>query len=140
MAAEQVFPPEIAARAGRQMLEPVKPKANPRGTSNGNSSGSAADRRRRKAWLVLEFRADVDVWVHPITGLWVAVPRGTGVPACRCYRCGVLLTAVTVFVDRRVPGAKGGTYARNNIRPNCSPCSSITGNELRTELRRKGKS
>lgn len=110
--------------------------ANPRGTSNGNVSGNAEDRRRRKVWLVNEFRADVDVlaWDSKTGEVIATADRGKGIPACRCFRCGRLLTVDTVFVDRRIPGAKGGTYARNNIRPNCSCCSSITGNELRVEL------
>lgn len=116
--------------------ESPTPRANPRGTSNGNCSGSAEDRRRRKVWLVNEFRADEDALVAGVgeNAVVVGVPRGEGEPACRCYRCGTLLTVETVFVDRRIPGAKGGTYARNNIRPNCGSCSAITGNELRVEL------
>lgn len=54
------------------------------------------------------------------------------VPACRCYRCGDLLTADTVTVDRIIPGCKGGTYRRNNIRPACGSCNSETGGSLRS--------
>lgn len=54
------------------------------------------------------------------------------VPACRCYRCGVLLTVDTVTVDRIIPGAKGGTYRRSNIRPACGPCNSETGGAVRS--------
>lgn len=126
---------ELTTKSGAPLpdLGPL-PKANPRGTSNGNAAGSAEDRRRRKVWLVNEFRADVDLSEHATEKAWFGVPRGQGIPACRCFRCGVLLTVETVFVDRRIPGATGGTYARNNIRPNCSSCSSITGNEVRVEL------
>lgn len=114
--------------------------------------GSAEDRRRRRAWLLETYRADVDLgrfeiarWDHSTPGsldfaestLWVyrPVPRGQGVPACRCYRCGCLLTIDTLTVDRIKPGALGGTYARNNIRPACSPCQTLTGNDLKAQLR-----
>ena len=50
--------------------------------------------------------------------------------ACRCYRCGALLTTDTVTVDRVVPGCQGGTYVRSNIRPACGPCNSETGGAL----------
>lgn len=110
-----------------------------RGTSNGNVSGSAESRRRRKHWLLAEYRADVDLGLegsfgNPIVhdfGPPVTVPLGLGVPACRCYRCGTLLTFDTVTVDRRIPGCEGGTYRRNNIRPACGSCNSITGNNVR---------
>lgn len=102
-----------------------------RGTTNQNVRGNVEDRRRRREWLVTTFRADRDVpdfhaLQLPIDG----IPLGMGAPACRCYRCGVLLTVETVTVDRIVPGCKGGTYRRNNIRPACSPCNSETGGAL----------
>lgn len=56
--------------------------------------------------------------------------------ACRCYRCGVLLTVDTVTVDRIVPGCKGGTYRRNNIRPACGGCNSETGGALASRSKR----
>lgn len=52
-------------------------------------------------------------------------------PSCRCYRCGCLLIVDTVTVDRIIPGCKGGTYRRNNIRPACGPCNSETGGRTR---------
>ncbi len=109
--------------------------AQPRGTSNGNSSGSSYTRRRRKAWLLETYRADVDGRLEQrpgVTQVWlVEVPRGEGEKACRCYRCGYLLVFATLTVDRIIPGDKGGTYRRNNIRPACGSCNSITGNEYR---------
>jgi len=78
--------------------------------------GNTADRLARRTWLVTTFRAD---------------RNHHGEPACRCYRCGVLLTVDTVTVDRIVPGAHGGTYRRNNIRPACGPCNSETGASIR---------
>lgn len=103
-----------------------------RGTSNGNERGNVHERRRRRAWLVQVYRADVD---QPDQMGLSLLPLGVGVPACRCYRCGVLLTEETVTVDRIIPGAHGGTYRRNNIRPACQPCNSSTG----ATVRRKGR-
>ena len=109
-----------------------------RGTSNGNSNGNSEDRRRRREWLVLTFRANVDVVVQHIedyddagaADLLFPAALGTATPACRCYRCGELLTVDTVTVDRIIPGCLGGTYRRNNIRPACGPCNSETGGAL----------
>lgn len=106
-----------------------------RSSSNGNESGSAEDRRRRKMWLLDTFRADVDAPTpeqnRPPRNAeeaenffyLVSVPLGQGEPACRCYRCGKLLIFCTLTVDRIIPGKKGGTYRRNNIRPACGPCN-----------------
>lgn len=109
-----------------------------RGTSNGNSRGSTEDRRQRRAFLMLVYASDVEGFA-------------------RCYRCGDLLFnpddydlpadanrvvlagggwdgtpmyAVALTVDRIVPGCKGGTYRRNNIRPACGDCNSETGGRL----------
>lgn len=112
------------------VAEPLKRKRS-RGTSNGNSSGSAEDRRRRKQWLLKTYRADVDGQVpnREVGYLW-AVPHGMGEMACRCYRCGRLLVFETLTVDRIIPGCQGGTYRRNNIRPCCGPCNEKTGGAL----------
>lgn len=105
-----------------------------RGTTNRDDRGNVHDRRRRREWLVETFRADVDT-------LTVAsqhtLPLGSGVPACRCYRCGLLLTVETVTVDRRVPGCEGGTYwDKGNLRPACGTCNSETGGYLGTARKR----
>jgi 5-methylcytosine-specific restriction endonuclease McrA len=108
-------------------------KLSTRGTTNKNVSGNSTDRRRRKAWLVDTYRADVDVVAatYPVVRPRVrTVSLGRGVPACRCYRCGTLLTVETVSVDRIVPGCLGGTYRRDNIRPACAWCNSSTGGKL----------
>lgn len=100
----------------------------PRGTSNGNARGGSEDRKRRRAWLVETYRADADLIVIPFDPpVTTQTIRGMGVPACRCYRCGKLLTVDTVTVDRIIPGIHGGTYRRNNIRPACGYCNSATG-------------
>jgi hypothetical protein len=118
-----------------------------RGTSNGNAAGSAAQRRARKVWLIETYRADVDLDADTVVLLLMdpypaarfsdsaSKPFGEGIPACRCYRCGMLLEFNTVTVDRIKPGCKGGTYARTNIRPACSPCNTATGARLGVEQR-----
>jgi 5-methylcytosine-specific restriction endonuclease McrA len=109
-----------------------------RGTTNQNARGNTEDRRRRREWLVETYRADRDApdfYVAAIIAVH-GVPIGMGEPACRCYRCGVLLTVDTVTVDRIIPGCKGGTYRRNNIRPACSTCNSETGGALASRRRR----
>lgn len=115
----------------------MKP-ASRRGTTNGNVRGGADDRRRRREWLVQTYRANRDVvMVEMRSGppLIVDVNPGTegSSPACRCYRCGLLLTVETVTVDRIVPGCQGGTYRRDNIRPCCGRCNSQTGATTRSK-------
>lgn len=108
-----------------------------RGTTNGNARGGSKDRERRRAWLVDTYRANLDVLVVRLGSgaeLRLDTRFGQGEPACRCYRCGRLLTIETVTVDRIVPGCQGGTYRRSNIRPACGTCNSSTG---ATKRRRK---
>lgn len=119
-----------------------KPKAR-RGTTNRNDRGNTEDRRRRREWLVQTYRADVDVLVLANGALFACygTPRDSEAmltPACRCYRCGSLLTVDTVTVDRIIPGCKGGTYRRNNIRPACAGCNSETGGAMAC-LPKKGR-
>lgn len=106
-----------------------------RGTTNGNARGGSDERRRRRAWLVETYRANVDVIAIDLFHgpLVVEVVIGTegAEPACRCYRCGQLLTVDTVTVDRIKPGCHGGTYRRDNIRPACGTCNSSTGATVR---------
>jgi len=54
-----------------------------------------------------------------------------GPGTCRCYRCGCILTLSTLTVDRIEPGAMGGRYTRDNIRPACVLCNSSTGARVR---------
>lgn len=109
-----------------------------RGTTNRNVRGGSDDRRRRREWLTQTFRADTDAILIELFHGPLLIPVETGhegsSPACRCYRCGVLMTADTLTVDRVVPGCQGGTYARTNIRPACGKCNSSTG----ATTRRKG--
>jgi hypothetical protein len=93
-----------------------------RGTTNGNVRGNSKDREARRRWLVTTFRANLDAFV---------VSEPAPLPACRCYRCGILLTLNNVTVDRIIPGCQGGSYRRGNIRPACSSCNSETGGRIR---------
>lgn len=107
-----------------------------RGTTNGNARGGSEERRRRRAWLIETYRANRDVVVIKLREgepLILDVEPGTegSSPACRCYRCGLLLTEETVTVDRIIPGCRGGTYRRDNIRPACGTCNSSTGGRTR---------
>lgn len=96
----------------------------------GDCRGNNRDRRRRKQYLVEHYRANVDLAVT-LDGEAVEVPHGEGEPACRCYRCGCLLTVETVTVDRRIPGAEGGKYTDPlNLRPACAFDNSSTGGAL----------
>ena len=87
-----------------------------RGTSNGNAAGSAEDRRRRRQWLL-------DTWGDGVTAV------------CELgeTECIGVVDIVTLTVDRIVPGCKGGTYRRSNIRPACGPCNSRHGGALRRD-------
>lgn len=109
-----------------------------RGTTNGNARGSTEDRRRRREWLVKTYRANVDMpEFRPAYPVFNGCALGMGETACRCYRCGCLLTVDTLTVDRIIPGCEGGTYRRDNIRPACSDCNEETGRDLSNERRRR---
>lgn len=106
------------------------------------ANGSSRSRAARRAWLIKTYRADQDLLVDlvEIDGESFEVPVGVwpgrGSMACRCYRCGRLLTEAPgtdwhVTVDRVIPGCRGGTYRRNNIRPACFKCNSEVGGGLR---------
>jgi len=93
----------------------------------GDKRGNNRDRRKRKQYLVEHYRANVDLDLA--TG--EPVPLGEGEPACRCYRCGCLLTVETVTQDRRIAGVEGGTYFDPmNLRPACAFDNSSTGGIL----------
>lgn len=85
-----------------------------RGTTNRNSRGSATARRRRKRFLLDKF--------------------GDG-ETCACSHCPTVLTFETVNVDRKIPGWKGGTYRRDNIRPSCADCGSKQGGQMGQEAK-----
>lgn len=92
-----------------------------RGTTNTNDRGSAMARRRRKQWLLDTFG------------------DGTHV-VCSFDNCDVILDFNTLTVDRYpIPGAKGGRYNRDNIRPVCNHCNIIDGIKLREQLKEERK-
>lgn len=121
--------------AGGPLTEVPPPKLSRRGTTNRNARGGSEQRRRRREWLVATYRADMDLLTIQHLAYPVLPGDPEAQPACRCYRCGVLLTVDDVTADRIVPGAHGGTYRRSNIRPACGTCNSSTG----ATVRRKGK-
>lgn len=118
------------------MTETLVRPAVTRGTSNGNQRGSVYARRARRTWIVLAYQSNIPGY-------------------CRCYRCGCLLynpddkprtdnasiqaygfqlwTAQPLTIDRIIPGCRGGTYRRNNIRPACGNCNSETGGSARSK-------
>lgn len=85
---------------------------------NGNQRGSSADRRARKLWLL-----------SPEAG-WGG--DGTDVP---CWECGVLCEIEDLVADRIIPHHQGGTYRRENLRPQCTLCSHREGQRITTNKR-----
>lgn len=152
-----------------------RPPGKGRGASNTNDRGNTDTRRARKAWMIEAYRADRDLkffprsvdapaWVDSQTpylgghrfetyvitpeGITCDVPLGEGEPACRCYRCGTLLTIDTVTVDKIFTRPEGGTYRTptqdrreraTNCRPACNDCQIITGAPLAAQSRSKKK-
>ena len=130
-----------------------------RGSSNGNDRGNVEQRRRRRAYLLETYAADVKLikveyedgvtlmleptptsdyrwWLTQVNSLplddaTVAVLSVEEVLTARCYRCGCLLHDGTITVDRIHPKAHGGAYTRDNVRPTCGSCNSITGGRVR---------
>lgn len=115
-----------------------------RGATNGNVRGSSYDRRRRREWLLANYPADVEGFCRcyrcgrllfnpddhlPYPGALVPYY----VKARYYWEDGERRVdlAVPLTVDRIIPGCRGGTYRRNNIRPACGPCNSETGGPLR---------
>ena len=126
-----------------------------RGSSNGNDRCNVEQRRKRRAWLLETYAADVTLvrvewedgevlydhregvewWKSQINILPLSnmpdVISVEEVPTARCYRCGELLHDGTITVDRIHPKAHGGAYTRDNVRPTCGSCNSITGGRVR---------
>ena len=87
--------------------------------SNGNDRGSASARRSRRTWLLSVFSPEL----------------GPGFAYCE-FGCGTILNEETMSVDRYpIPGAFGGKYLRNNIRPACIKCNSKDGTVVRMALK-----
>lgn len=121
-----------------------------RGNSNGNLRGGSDARRRRRAWLLETYAADVKLlrlqWVSGEVTIEEPQPHHSmlfgdiveveEVPTARCYRCGILLHDGTITVDQIKPKALGGTYRRENIRPACGKHNSSTGAHLGHAIRR----
>jgi 5-methylcytosine-specific restriction endonuclease McrA len=67
--------------------------------NGGDRRGKAADRRRRKTWMLWKF--------------------GDGKTA-PCTHCQKGLDFTTIEADRIIPG---GPYNRQNVQPSCRPCN-----------------
>lgn len=123
----------------------VETPAATRGTTNGNQRGSSYTRRARRAWMLITFASNIPGFCRcyrcgsllynpdapPFT------PGGEG-QITQQYtpeflkRYGYQVQrSQPLTVDRIIPGCRGGTYRRNNIRPCCSGCNSETGGGLR---------
>ena len=112
-----------------------------------STRGNVTDRHRRKEWLLKTYAADMVLILvqgfhspHAVPRTAIPVYEAAGdsiIECCRCYRCGKLLTLEALTVDRIVPGCRGGTYRRNNIRPSCSDCANKQGGQLSAENRSK---
>ncbi len=98
-------------KAKLRLVQEEAPKRS-RGTTNRNDRGSSYSRAARRRYLLTVYESE-----HP--------------GYARCYRCGSLLSELTITVDRIVPGCQGGTYRRSNIRPACALCNSETGGAVR---------
>lgn len=90
-----------------------------RGRCNSNERGSSYARRSRRVWLL-----------SPESG-WGG--DGLEVP---CSECGQKVNGKTLIVDRIIPGAQGGRYTRDNIKPHCPDCSNRQGNRMTQDLRK----
>jgi len=85
-----------------------------RGTSNSDARGSSYQRRKRRQ-AVLDRDGN---------GAWAL-----------CITCPTAVDMETMRLDRILPGFLGGTYALDNVRPQCERCSERQGGYLRAYLR-----
>lgn len=82
-----------------------------RGTSNSDARGSSYARRKRKQ-AVLDRDGN---------GTWAL-----------CVTCPTVVDFETMTLDRIVPGVLGGTYALENLQPQCDRCCALQGGYLVT--------
>lgn len=91
-----------------------------RGRSNSNERGNTKTRRARKQRLL-----DRD---------------GDGTTAtCSEPGCDTTVSIDTMFVDRKIPGENGGTYADDNCKIHCCTCSGRQGARRTHEIRKAKK-
>lgn len=76
--------------------------------SNGGERPNSYQRRARKYYLLVKY--------------------GNG-ETCPCFFCGTELTFATLTLDRKKPGIRGGTYAKENLLPACGPCNFARGDK-----------
>lgn len=77
-------------------------------SSNGGERPNSYQRRARKYYLL--------------------VKHGDG-QTCPCYFCKSELTFKSLTLDRRKPGSRGGTYAKQNLIPACRGCNIRRGDK-----------
>lgn len=88
--------------------------------AGGEKRGNCYDRRRRRAWLLVNFDPEL------------------GAEVARCHlrladdRCHVYVDDQTLTVDRIDPA---GGYQHDNIQPACRPCQNLQGALITTERR-----
>ncbi len=121
---EGVRPDNWVGRTPQFWCDPADPLADrwlsERVKAAGGTMSMSPEQGKRLDWLVQDYRADMDVVVietRPGVRVMLDVLPGTegSQSACRCYRCGQLLTANTV----RLVGVRAG------VRPACAPCHDL---------------
>lgn len=91
-----------------------KPSSRRASRTNDGGKGNSRDRRNRKMWLLQTFGRETEF------GFIV-----------QCAVCSVLLVYQTLTVGRwPIRGVDGGTYRRENIRPECFPCNVSDGGRV----------
>ena len=84
--------------------------------AGGEIRGSAADRRARRAKLILVY--------------------GDGVKVA-CVHCGCMVDNEGMEVDKIIPGSQGGRYVWANILPSCMHCNRVRSDKTTVaEIRR----
>lgn len=93
------------------------------GRTNGQDKrGNSKDRAARRRYLLSEKAG--------FGGNGEVVPCALGIVS----GCAILVDYQTMEVDRIVPGALGGRYTRDNIRPTCFACNNHAGHETKRQL------
>ena len=126
----------------------------PRGTSNSNVRGNTAARAARRAWLMKTYESNVPelvrcyrccIFLYNPDGVNISSSASPNdkklalfeVPAEGLTGGHRMILASPLTIDRIIPGALGGTYAKTNIRPSCQECATITGNALKAAMKAK---
>lgn len=90
-------------------------------TDGQDKRGNSKDRAARRRYLLSEAAG--------FGGNGTVVPCALGI----LPDCAILVDYDMMEVDRIVPGAFGGRYTRDNIRPACVACNKTAGHETKRE-------